>query len=329
MDKIRIDVQSYISVNSLENMHMLASKIIKNKDKKIVLSLGDEGYNITKNGLEVAVKQICDYNLIPYENVVFESGDILENSHYFKHLYIGYNGDAVRYEFENQNYSYQVPSSFKYGLFYARPDDCRLYSFYKHISSINCSNGLATMHFDPGNVTPVSALNRISEFVINYPSGWEFVKKYLPYSDFGQILKWSIIDHNNYHDFWHKTYSNIALEIVSETIVDEGSFFITEKTLRPILHGRLFMIIGSPGFEKKLKSIGFDIFDDIIDKSSYDQLLKFYRINRIYDLLDILLNKYDLQLMKKLKSRLEKNSKLMKEFILDEKEKYQQLSQRR
>jgi len=327
MDSIRFDIQPYVGVNEIRNMHMLASKLIKNKDRQIVLSIGDEGWNITKNGFEIAVKQICDYNLIPYENIIIESGDILEKSQFFKHRYIGYNGDAVRIDLEKLNQKFNLPESFNYGLFYARPDDCRLYSFYKHISSNNRLKGIATMHFDPRIYSRNYVLSQISEFVINYPDSWAFIKKELPYSDFGYNLKYPIIDHNNHWDFWHKTYSTVAVEIVSETIVNEESFFITEKTFRPILHGRLFMIIGSPGFEKSLKSMGFDIFDDIIDKSSYDQLLKFYRIDRIYDLLNILLNKHSLKLMKKLKSRLEKNSKLMKEFILDEKEKYQQLSQ--
>lgn len=327
MDNIRFDIQPYVGVNEIRNMHMLASKLIKNKDKQIVISIGDEGYNITKNGLEKAVKQICDYNLIPYQNIIIESGDILENSQFFKHRYIGYNGDAVRINLEKINYKFNLPESFNYGLFYARPDDCRMYSFYKHMSSSNRAKGIATMHFNPGNYSKSDTLKNISDFVIDHPDSWALIKKELPYSDFGYNLNYPIIDHNNHWDFWHKTYSKVAVEIVSETVVDEESFFITEKTFRPILYGRLFMIIGSPGFEKRLKNIGFDIFDDVIDKSSYDQMLKFYRIDRIYDLLNILLSKHSLKLMKKLKSRLEKNSKLMKEFILDEKEKYQQLSQ--
>ena len=182
MDSIRFDIQPYVGVNETRNMHMLASKLIKNKNRQIVLSIGDEGYNITKNGLEIAVKQICDYNLIPYENVIFESGDALENSKFFKHRYIGYNGDAVRINLEKLNQKFNLPKSFNYGLFYARPDDCRLYSFYKHISSNNRLKGIATMHFDPTNYSNLDTLEHIANFVIDYPDSWALTKKELPYS---------------------------------------------------------------------------------------------------------------------------------------------------
>jgi hypothetical protein len=326
MSDLKIDMQSFVSTNDIRNIHVLAGKIIKNKDKKITLSMGDEGFNIINNGLEVAIKQICDYNLIPYENIVFESGDILETSQFFKHKYIGYNGDAVRLNLEKLELDVKTPTSLRYGLFYARPDNCRLYSFYKHLSFVHREKGSATMHFDPNTMSTKHALSQISNFVINYPDQWALVKKELPYSDFGTYIKPPITDHNNHNNFWNHVYSSTSIEIVSETITDFNSFFLTEKTFRPILYSRLFLIIGSSDFEKKLKNLGFDIFDDVIDKT-YDDRPDFFKIDHIYKSLDQLLTGSGPNLLKKLKLRLKKNSKLMKEFILDEQEKYKRLSQ--
>ena len=40
---------------------LIASEIVKNQDKEIVLTINDEGYDIVRNGLETLVKTICDH----------------------------------------------------------------------------------------------------------------------------------------------------------------------------------------------------------------------------------------------------------------------------
>lgn len=324
MEEIKIDVQPFVGAVDVRNTHLLASQILENKDKKIVLSIGDEGFNIVANGLEKTVKEICDYNQIPYVNITFSSGDILENSQWFAHNYIGYNGDAVRYTIP-QDQAYTHPVLFRHGIFYARPDNCRLYSFYKHLTFSSSQAGLASMHFDPSEHASKDTLTQIANFVIEHPEKWNFIKDKLPYSDFGFKLSYPIVDHQAHAMFWQETYQKMSLEIVAETVTDDGSFFITEKTFRPILYNRLFTVIGSPGFEQRLKGLGFDIFDDVIDKL-YDNKTTFSRIDHIYGSLETLFCVHDLSIMNKLKPRLEKNSRLMKEFLSDEKEKYKQLS---
>ena len=55
------------------------------------------------------------------------------------------------------------------------------------------------------------------------------------------------------------------INVVSETSF--GSHFFTEKTVWPLLYQMPFMIHGSCGINKKLTTLGFELFDEIIDYS--------------------------------------------------------------
>jgi hypothetical protein len=80
-----------------------------------------------------------------------------------------------------------------------------------------------------------------------------------------------------------------------ETNQTADTFFITEKTFRPIAYGKLFLVIGSPEFEQNLKRMGFDIFDDIIDKS-YDSESSYIRVDAVFKSLgELLHNPVDMQ----------------------------------
>jgi hypothetical protein len=68
----------------------------------------------------------------------------------------------------------------------------------------------------------------------------------------------------------HK-YVNSYVEFVSETSYNEKSFNITEKTLHFIYGCNYPIIISSPGTVKFLRSMGIDMFDDVIDHS-YDDI---------------------------------------------------------
>lgn len=68
-----------------------------------------------------------------------------------------------------------------------------------------------------------------------------------------------------------KIYNDTYYSVVTETnAVNEFNFY-TEKTVKPILGKRLFVIIAGQHFLKNLRSLGFCTFDGIIDES-YDQI---------------------------------------------------------
>ena len=73
-------------------------------------------------------------------------------------------------------------------------------------------------------------------------------------------------------------YVNAFVEVVHET--DINAFFITEKTIRPILFKRPFITMGCKNFMSNLQKLGFKTFDEWFDER-YDQADGFKR----YDLI--------------------------------------------
>ena len=62
---------------------------------------------------------------------------------------------------------------------------------------------------------------------------------------------------------------NTFVSIVTETLTDPNTLFISEKTWKPIQLGHPFMILGSPGTLELLKQRGYKTFDKYWDES-YD-----------------------------------------------------------
>ena len=77
---------------------------------------------------------------------------------------------------------------------------------------------------------------------------------------------------------WHtnETYCNfydsVAIDIVTETAFHYPSPFITEKTLRPLLQKRMFLIVGPCGSIELLKHQGFKTFNPWICED-YDSIV--------------------------------------------------------
>lgn len=77
---------------------------------------------------------------------------------------------------------------------------------------------------------------------------------------------------DNKYDNWVKSvaFSGSYANIVTDTYVDD--FVPTEKVVKPLLAGCLFMPISSRGYMHKLERMGFDLAFDGIDYSVYDNL---------------------------------------------------------
>lgn len=72
-------------------------------------------------------------------------------------------------------------------------------------------------------------------------------------------------------DYDNEDYSVTAIEVVLETLFDDGRHHLTEKTLRPIACGRPFILASAPGSLQYLKQYGFKTFDGLIDET-YDTI---------------------------------------------------------
>ena len=79
-------------------------------------------------------------------------------------------------------------------------------------------------------------------------------------------------DHNNHALVETAHYSNSRCNIVLETFLDTDQSvgaFLTEKTFKPIKHGQTFIIVGPFRSVATLRSLGYRVFDSVID-NSYD-----------------------------------------------------------
>jgi hypothetical protein len=64
-------------------------------------------------------------------------------------------------------------------------------------------------------------------------------------------------------------YNNTAYSIIAETSDDNHTIFLTEKTAKPMIAKRLFIVFSAMGFLAYLRSLGFQTFGSVIDES-YD-----------------------------------------------------------
>ena len=82
----------------------------------------------------------------------------------------------------------------------------------------------------------------------------------------------------------NKIYDASYVSIVTETATDEG-VFLTEKTAKPLLAGRIFIGIGQQGFLREIRKLGFATFGDLFDESYDDYPLIHERILKAVELL--------------------------------------------
>lgn len=73
------------------------------------------------------------------------------------------------------------------------------------------------------------------------------------------------------NDFQSEFYDNVAIDFVCETVFDYPYPQITEKTIRPLVNKRAFVIIGAPHTLHFLHEKGFQTFNPFIDES-YDEI---------------------------------------------------------
>ena len=92
--------------------------------------------------------------------------------------------------------------------------------------------------------------------------------------------------HTNDHSTIHPAYTDSYVNYVTETSIVDGLIFSSEKTWKPVRAGQFAIWLSNPGHVKFLRSIGFDVFDDIIDHSYDDERNLHHRIDMIHNLLD-------------------------------------------
>ena len=108
----------------------------------------------------------------------------------------------------------------------------------------------------------------------------------------------------------YSIYNNSYYSLVCETR-GERYPFLTEKTAKPLLAKRIFVIFGSKGYLQGIKNIGFETFSDILDES-YDLIDDpETRWNKAWEQIEFLIDQDPVLLYKKVDNILEHNYNLM------------------
>ena len=69
----------------------------------------------------------------------------------------------------------------------------------------------------------------------------------------------------------YEMYKRTNYTVVCETLGTADSFFLSEKTAKPLLAQRVFVMFGAVNFLKNLRNLGFETFGKVIDEQ-YDSI---------------------------------------------------------
>jgi hypothetical protein len=145
-------------------------------------------------------------------------------------------------------------------------------------------NNMLNNHISCPAVCPaenISILDAVNPLITKYPDIESvFAGQKLPINFEGET------DHPM-HSCWLSLFDESAeslLYLVTETVATGRRLHLTEKTFKPIALGMPFVIVGTQGSLKYLRSYGFRTFEGIWDES-YDDAEDDVRIERITSLL--------------------------------------------
>lgn len=126
-------------------------------------------------------------------------------------------------------------------------------------------------------------------------------------------------DRNHHHSITHPAYTDSYVNYVTETSVLDGTITVTEKTWKPIMAGQLGLWLSNPDAVDFLRSIGFDVFDDVMSNHLYDKETNLNRrIDMIHEVIDRLMTKDLTQIFQETVARRQANLDLFYSTDLEE-----------
>jgi hypothetical protein len=236
-------------------------KDIREGKSKIVMLFLYEGYSGSKGNydLEIIEKWRNDANL-PINSIYYVSGNLLCKQ-IVEEKNLGYQGRPIQY-FEPWNkYNENTIIDFN------PVNEKNLYLTYnrnpRHHRVQLILNLLKHNIFDRGLIS-------LSELVYETPEDAnvehvDFLKNNSPFV----ISEGCDLFFNMCCNITKEDYEKTFISMVTETLVDEGTLFISEKIWKPIMVGHPFIVFGNLGTLRFLKSMGYRTFDKWISEE-YD-----------------------------------------------------------
>ncbi len=141
---------------------------------------------------------------------------------------------------------------------------------YSHHGLTNCTP--QTNHLDTGKtITTENESKRNYFYCDNIEDRFAELQPTFQVSDLNKLNKMSAYDVNSSPLNWFAdSYFYISNETCFSNNWPYSELFITEKTFKPIVHQMPFIIAGSAGTLKYLRSVGYETFPELFDES-YDE----------------------------------------------------------
>lgn len=91
----------------------------------------------------------------------------------------------------------------------------------------------------------------------------------------------------NDHSVDHIAYTDSYMNIITETSYNLATPFFSEKTIKPLASGQLFLMAGDQNSINSLRALGFETFDHAFDNHKYDNFFTYkQRIDFMVELVD-------------------------------------------
>jgi hypothetical protein len=327
--------QSLLVDNIIGNIKPIIKQMLADPkcNLRLLIWFPTEGFHMNNMNTSKMITDSINIANICNEKVYLVYGDLHCNENVHKHIMPDINWVGMSY-FENatvESYNHtpdllgsinydEFDSNFlqqksKYFLYKNRV--CRPYRFaayamaYKRGLLKHCHHSFIDL-FDQVEQSGWSALDDCHEFnkqMIKDLQDTDLLQTIPKILDAGkkevELTQWSTTKH-------YQQDSHIS--IVTETVVEPGLLFLSEKTWKCILNYHPFIIWGNPGILEYLKSIGYKTFDEFWDESYDKEYNTYNRLVKIMNLLEYIAsgNIDDILYSKELKDVLVHNHNLIK-----------------
>lgn len=296
-DKIVIVILAY--VDNIADVYGELIKTAYNGKQQLIIDFSAESFAFVNNGNELVfdqLHQLIDYVNIPYTDVHYYSGNILNSQVYEawrKEHSISNRINTVGYRL---HWAYVVKNAhLDYSQHYDHNAN-RIRPCY-----FNCLNGAPRTH----RLETVLYLwdnDLFKKNIVSLVCEDQHLKDILHfkgYSDLANMLPLSVDNHTDYKvmdshcdylaDSFYSVYNNSYFDVTTETVYGQGTgshqmivnlekhhwwqeLFYTEKTFRSIYYKRPFLLYGSWYQLRRLREMGFKTFDGILFDESYDNI---------------------------------------------------------
>ena len=260
------------------NITTLVGFLAANQNKTITLDIVPEAICLTNIGL---------YNLLnkfKFEQVIIKTFNPLEKHDKYTIILKGSNFWFNRIaKIDSELHAWDLSKRFL--CFYHRPTAARL-GLASYIHKNHCNASL--IHFSTDDLVDFE-IDKLLLWDVTSAASTANLLTELPLL-LGKTDLYTKFNGYDYNDPLTFLYKNILVDIVVESHVAGKTFFPTEKTIRPMLLKKPFIIFGSADYLAYLRQMGFRTFADFWDED-YDGYEAADRLLKIQSLINLLASK--------------------------------------